>query len=280
MILADMTTEVRLHTREKPATDQVADFIDALRKLRQDAGGPSFRKMAQRAHYSHTAFSSMLSSGRLPSLKLTLAFVSACNGDQDQWRTRWEQTHDRGHADLRQPLDRPHTRHFSLFTFLGAAAAVVVVVIFSVAAASHERLSAIPAIPNILDVAGSSYPPDPAACTPVPVADMNISGYIADLGTVTEPLCAAMPAVSGGRTSGTTQLHNQQVSYYVQRNPNGYVQTQLRHGQETDPDWSVYWQENPPDNSDHPGCSWYQERMNSKKDRLSWQTTGWVCGGR
>jgi hypothetical protein len=55
--------------------------------------------MSRTAHYSHTALGSVLSSGRLPSLPLTLAFVRACGGDADAWRTRWLRVHGAVEAD-------------------------------------------------------------------------------------------------------------------------------------------------------------------------------------
>ncbi|MGH3765671.1 MAG: hypothetical protein ACRDTX_11075 [Pseudonocardiaceae bacterium] len=68
---------------------RLATFVADLRRLRSDAGQPSFRKMSSTACYSHTALSGALSGGRLPSLDLTLAFVRACGGDEEVWRARW-----------------------------------------------------------------------------------------------------------------------------------------------------------------------------------------------
>lgn len=65
------------------------EFVADLAQLRREAGQPSLRKMAETAHYSHTALSSVLSGNRLPSQELTLAFVRACGGDEDAWRARW-----------------------------------------------------------------------------------------------------------------------------------------------------------------------------------------------
>jgi hypothetical protein len=45
--------------------------------------------MAATARYSHTALSGALSGNRLPSLDLTLGFVRACGGDEEEWRARW-----------------------------------------------------------------------------------------------------------------------------------------------------------------------------------------------
>ncbi|MFV2021943.1 helix-turn-helix domain-containing protein [Micromonospora sp. LOL_023] len=72
-----------------PGSGTLTDFVADLARLRRDAGQPSLRKMAEKAHYSHTALSSVLSGTRLPSLELTLAFVRACGADEDVWRERW-----------------------------------------------------------------------------------------------------------------------------------------------------------------------------------------------
>jgi hypothetical protein len=71
------------------ADREVNDFTNSLRKLHEEAGGPSLRAMSRIAHYSHTALSNVLGGGRLPSLDLTLAFVRACRGNEDEWRARW-----------------------------------------------------------------------------------------------------------------------------------------------------------------------------------------------
>jgi hypothetical protein len=69
--------------------EELDQFLADLRKLREQAGQPSLRVMSRTAHYSHTALSSVVSGGRLPSLDLTLAFVRACAGDENEWRARW-----------------------------------------------------------------------------------------------------------------------------------------------------------------------------------------------
>jgi len=87
------STDVR--TEETPDHQELDQFLAGLRKLREEAGQPSLRAMSRTAHYSHTALSGVLTSGRLPSLDLTLAFVRACRGDENVWRARWTRTRDR-----------------------------------------------------------------------------------------------------------------------------------------------------------------------------------------
>jgi hypothetical protein len=81
---------------------EITEFVAALRELRDDAGRPSFRTMAAAAHYSHTALSGVLSGGRLPSLELTIAFVRACGGDEDAWRSRWHRANERINPPMAQ----------------------------------------------------------------------------------------------------------------------------------------------------------------------------------
>ncbi|MFB9233955.1 DUF2690 domain-containing protein [Plantactinospora siamensis] len=71
------------------ADARLGEFVAELARLRREAGQPSLRKMSATAHYSHTALSSVLSGGRLPSRELTLAFVRACGGDEEAWAERW-----------------------------------------------------------------------------------------------------------------------------------------------------------------------------------------------
>ncbi|WP_019891063.1 hypothetical protein [Streptomyces purpureus] len=78
--------------REKPvdpAAGPVQRFAFELRKLRQEAGGPSYRAMAQRAGFSVTALSQAAAGEKLPSLTVTLAYVEACDGDRADWEERW-----------------------------------------------------------------------------------------------------------------------------------------------------------------------------------------------
>jgi Helix-turn-helix domain len=74
-----------------PAAVSVADFAAQLRELRERAGRPSYRRMAQLAHYSHTSLSQAAAGSSQPSLAVTRAFVRACDGDVEEWSTRWRQ---------------------------------------------------------------------------------------------------------------------------------------------------------------------------------------------
>ena len=74
-----------------PSTGPVARFAAELRKLRADAGGPTYRVMAQRTGQGASTLSQAAGGERLPTLPVVLAFVQACGGDQTQWEARWRE---------------------------------------------------------------------------------------------------------------------------------------------------------------------------------------------
>jgi WD40 repeat protein len=69
----------------------VAGFADELRRLRQQVGGPGYRELARRAHYSATTLAEAARGDRFPSLAVTLAYVRACGGSVEEWETRWQE---------------------------------------------------------------------------------------------------------------------------------------------------------------------------------------------
>ncbi|MEQ4717543.1 helix-turn-helix domain-containing protein [Nonomuraea sp. B19D2] len=74
-----------------PAAGPVQRFASELRKLRQEAGGLTYRAMAKRAGYSVTTLSQAAAGERLASLPVVLAFVETCGGDVSEWERRWQQ---------------------------------------------------------------------------------------------------------------------------------------------------------------------------------------------
>lgn len=54
--------------------------------------------MAERVHYSPSALSQAAAGNKLPTWEMTRAFVEACGGDADEWRTHWQQVADLGGA--------------------------------------------------------------------------------------------------------------------------------------------------------------------------------------
>ncbi|NKE60914.1 XRE family transcriptional regulator [Lentzea sp. PSKA42] len=71
------------------ADTELGSFAADLRKLRDKAGKPSYRALASRAHYSAATLSDAAGGKKLPSLAVTLAYVKACDGDEQEWEQRW-----------------------------------------------------------------------------------------------------------------------------------------------------------------------------------------------
>jgi hypothetical protein len=70
--------------------DRTAAFAAALRELRDSAGTPSFRRMAQLSGcVSHTTLHEAATGSRFPSWETTREFVLACGADPESWRDRW-----------------------------------------------------------------------------------------------------------------------------------------------------------------------------------------------
>ncbi len=72
-----------------PGDGELLRFAGDLRRLRREAGSPTYRTLADRAHYSPAALSEAAGGRKLPTLDVTLAYVRACGGDAEGWRRRW-----------------------------------------------------------------------------------------------------------------------------------------------------------------------------------------------
>ncbi|AZM87964.1 XRE family transcriptional regulator [Streptomyces sp. W1SF4] len=72
-----------------PTAGPLEQFAHDLRLLRRQAGNPSYRTMAKRAHYSVATLAEAARGLHKPSLKVTLAYVAACDGDPESWARRW-----------------------------------------------------------------------------------------------------------------------------------------------------------------------------------------------
>ncbi|RDI30890.1 nSTAND1 domain-containing NTPase [Lentzea flaviverrucosa] len=66
-------------------------FARDLRQLRADAGTPTYRELARRAHFSVTTLSDAAGGRKVPGLDVTLAYVRACGGDEQTWAQRWHE---------------------------------------------------------------------------------------------------------------------------------------------------------------------------------------------
>ncbi|MEU1328593.1 hypothetical protein [Streptomyces sp. NPDC005865] len=96
--------EIAVGRREKPidpVTGPVQRFAFELRKLRQEAGSPTYRSMAHESGYSVAALSRAAGGEVLPSLPLTLAYVTVCGGDPADWERRWRTVHEEQVAEPR-----------------------------------------------------------------------------------------------------------------------------------------------------------------------------------
>ncbi|MFJ9520979.1 XRE family transcriptional regulator [Kitasatospora sp. NPDC101801] len=85
-----------------PDGGRIALLAAGLRELRERAGRPGYRLMAQRVHFSASTLAEAAKGQRLPSLEVTLAYVAACGGDEAEWRTRWESAADAGGVLVRE----------------------------------------------------------------------------------------------------------------------------------------------------------------------------------
>ncbi|MEV7969642.1 helix-turn-helix domain-containing protein [Sphaerisporangium sp. NPDC088356] len=77
-----------------PSEGPVQQFATELRKLREEAGNPSYRELAGIAHFSKATLSAAASGHRLPTWEVARAYVQACNGDLDEWRIRWRKARE------------------------------------------------------------------------------------------------------------------------------------------------------------------------------------------
>ncbi|MET8154536.1 helix-turn-helix domain-containing protein [Actinoplanes sp. NPDC049668] len=74
-----------------PAAGPLQAFAFALRKVRIEAGSPTYRTLARTAGYSAATLSEAAGGTRKPTLDVVLAYVGACRGDTDEWRGRWHE---------------------------------------------------------------------------------------------------------------------------------------------------------------------------------------------
>ncbi|MFI9169213.1 nSTAND1 domain-containing NTPase [Streptomyces lincolnensis] len=102
--------------REKPVDPDagpVQRLAHELRLLREKAGKPPYREMAQRAGYSTTALSQAAAGDQLPSLPLVRAYVQALDADPDEWERRWREAD----TELRAASDEERAPYRGLARF-------------------------------------------------------------------------------------------------------------------------------------------------------------------
>ncbi|KAK1179821.1 PQQ-binding-like beta-propeller repeat protein [Streptomyces sp. NBS 14/10] len=74
-----------------PSAGPVQRLAFELRKLRTEAGSPTYRAMAARTDHGASTLSQAAAGERLPSLPVVLAYVRACGGELEEWEERWRQ---------------------------------------------------------------------------------------------------------------------------------------------------------------------------------------------
>ena len=72
-----------------PSSGPLEAFAWDLRKLRVEAGAPTYRTLARTTGYGASTLSQAANGAQRPSLDVVLAYVGACGGDVDDWRKRW-----------------------------------------------------------------------------------------------------------------------------------------------------------------------------------------------
>ncbi|MEU0031291.1 hypothetical protein [Streptomyces sp. NPDC006335] len=88
--------------REKPVDPEagpVQRLAYDLRLLREKAGKPPYRDMAERAGYSTTALSQAAAGDQMPSLALVRAYTQVLGADPEEWERRWREVD----AEVRAP---------------------------------------------------------------------------------------------------------------------------------------------------------------------------------
>jgi hypothetical protein len=68
----------------------VREFAFWLRDLR-NRSGLTYEQLAKSTHYGTSTLQAATSGQRLPTLKVVMAFVKACDGDSDAWQSYWTQ---------------------------------------------------------------------------------------------------------------------------------------------------------------------------------------------
>ncbi|MDN5931435.1 MAG: helix-turn-helix transcriptional regulator [Pseudonocardia sp.] len=92
-----------------PQDGPLAEFACQLRAVRRDNGNPSYRALAQRAHFSSTTLSEAARGARQPSLEVTVAFVRSCGADATDWTERWHRL-DAHLRSVPSPTDKVERR--------------------------------------------------------------------------------------------------------------------------------------------------------------------------
>lgn len=92
------------------AQGAVQHFAADLRKLRHDAGAPTYRQLAERSGYAVSTVAAAAGGRRLPTLDVALAYAMACGGEKQEWSAKWQaaalaatETRDAAEGENRAP---------------------------------------------------------------------------------------------------------------------------------------------------------------------------------
>jgi hypothetical protein len=179
-----------------PATGSVAEFADRLRRLRKQAGSPSYRHIAAQTHFSDTTLSEAAAGRRMPTLDVTLAYVRACGGDPVEWQQLWQDAMSAA-APVQQSQPRRPLLPRPTITLAGGLAITVLLGLSVYAAVASSSDLRHPVSATSSSTAGTA-----SALTFGDGADPKQSGCA----TGARALAVAMVADPNGTVYGTVEL--------------------------------------------------------------------------
>lgn len=104
-----------------PEAGPVQQLAWQLRRLRERAGAPSYRVLAETAYYAASTLAEAAKGERLPSLPVVLAYARACGGDPAEWEARWRQAARQVAQESAHPKDE-HAQRDARSPYPGSAA--------------------------------------------------------------------------------------------------------------------------------------------------------------
>ncbi|MCF3131900.1 nSTAND1 domain-containing NTPase [Streptomyces olivochromogenes] len=99
-------------------------FAAELRKLRVEAGSPTYRVMAKHTGQGASTLSQAAAGERLPTLSVVLAYVGACGGNPAEWEARWHEAAGKVAAEPRAEDEDAEPPYRGLARFEPADAAL------------------------------------------------------------------------------------------------------------------------------------------------------------
>jgi hypothetical protein len=154
------------------AQDRRRLFAAELRQLREDAGNPSFRKMAEKSGcISHATLHEAATGSRFPSWETTREFVKACDQPDESWRARWNAAKGDNEPEPAPAEQALVPRHARMPRTLVSAAALVLAVVVAIVVAAR------PGVDNMVALAGPSPVPPPTG----PRVAGDATKFIADV---------------------------------------------------------------------------------------------------